>query len=134
MKFKVLLLLFSMQLAIALLSCESKPFRQGEILYLNFCANCHIEDGSGLAGNIPPLAGADFVAQNQEQLACIIRYGMEGSVVVNGITYQNPMAGIPQLSEFEIANIINYINQAWGNDFGYLPLKTIRESLEECRR
>jgi len=134
MKFKVLLLLFSMQLAIALLSCESKPFRQGEILYLNFCANCHIEDGSGLAGNIPPLAGADFVAQNQGQLACIIRYGMEGSVVVNGITYQNPMAGIPQLSEFEIANIINYINQAWGNDFGYLPLKTIRESLEECRR
>ena len=134
MKFKILLLLFSMQLAIALLSCESKPFRQGEILYLNFCANCHIEDGSGLAGNIPPLAGADFVAQNQEQLACIIRYGLEGSVMVNGLTYQNPMAGIPQLSEFEIANIINYINQAWGNDYGYLPLKTIRESLEECRR
>ncbi len=134
MKFKILLLLFSMQLAIALLSCENKPFRQGEILYLNFCANCHIEDGSGLAGNIPPLAGADFVAQNQEQLACIIRYGLEGSVMVNGLTYQNPMAGIPQLSEFEIANIINYINQAWGNDYGYLPLKTIRESLEECRR
>lgn len=130
MKFKVLLLLFSV--CFAVLSCERKPYRQGEILYQNFCANCHMDDGSGLAGNIPPLAGADFVRQNQDQLACIIRYGLEGGVVVNGIAYQNPMAGIPQLSEFEIANIINYINQAWGNDYGYLPLKDIRESLEGC--
>lgn len=130
MKFKVPLLLFSV--CFAVLSCERKPYRQGEILYQNFCANCHMDDGSGLAGNIPPLAGADFVRQNQDQLACIIRYGLEGGVVVNGIAYQNPMAGIPQLSEFEIANIINYINQAWGNDYGYLPLKDIRESLEGC--
>lgn len=130
MKFKVLLLLFSV--CFAVLSCERKPYRQGEILYQNFCANCHMDDGSGLAGNIPPLAGADFVRQNQDQLACIIRYGLEGGVVVNGIAYQNPMAGIPQLSEFEIANIINYINQAWGNDYGYLPLKNVRESLEGC--
>lgn len=130
MKFKVLLLLFSV--CFAVLSCERKPYRQGEILYQNFCANCHMDDGSGLAGNIPPLAGADFVRQNQDQLACIIRHGLEGGVVVNGIAYQNPMAGIPQLSEFEIANIINYINQAWGNDYGYLPLKNVRESLEGC--
>lgn len=130
MKFKVPLLLFSV--CFAVLSCERKPYRQGEILYQNFCANCHMDDGSGLAGNIPPLAGADFVRQNQDQLACIIRYGLEGGVVVNGIAYQNPMAGIPQLSEFEIANIINYINQAWGNDYGYLPLKNVRESLEGC--
>lgn len=130
MKFKVPLLLFSV--CFAVLSCERKPYRQGEILYQNFCANCHMDDGSGLAGNIPPLAGADFVRQNQDQMACIIRYGLEGGVVVNGIAYQNPMAGIPQLSEFEIANIINYINQAWGNDYGYLPLKNVRESLEGC--
>lgn len=130
MKFKILLLLFSV--CFAVLSCERKPYRQGEILYQNFCANCHMDDGSGLAGNIPPLAGADFVRQNQDQMACIIRYGLEGGVVVNGIAYQNPMAGIPQLSEFEIANIINYINQAWGNDYGYLPLKDVRESLEGC--
>ena len=93
-----------------------------------------MDDGSGLAGNIPPLAQSDYVAQNQEQLACIIRYGMEGPIVVNGKTYQNPMAGIPELSEFEIANVINYINQAWGNDHGYVPLKEIRNSLEECKR
>ncbi|MCB9040325.1 MAG: cytochrome c [Lewinellaceae bacterium] len=119
-------------MALFLFNCERKPHRQGEILYQNFCANCHMDDGSGLAGNIPPLAQSDYVAQNQGRLACIIRYGMEGEVVVNGKMYLNPMAGIPQLSEFEIANIINFINQAWGNDYGYLPLKAVREGLEGC--
>ena len=93
-----------------------------------------MDDGSGLAGNIPPLAQSDYVRQNQGQLACIIRYGMEGAIVVNGKTYQNPMAGIPQLSEFEIANIVNYINQAWENDYGYLQLKAVREALEKCKQ
>lgn len=113
-------------------SCQSNPFQQGEILYNNFCANCHMEDGTGLAGNIPPLAGADFVRDRQEELACIIRKGMEGEVVVNGVTYNQPMAGIPELTEFEIANVINYINQAWGNDYGFIKLQTIREALEKC--
>lgn len=91
-----------------------------------------MEDGTGLQGNIPPLAGADFVRDRQEELACIIRGGLEGEIVVNGQTYDQPMAGIPELTEFEIANIINYINQAWGNDYGYIKLETVREGLEKC--
>lgn len=130
MKSKIILFLFS--LCFFFFDCESNRHQQGEILYLNFCASCHMDDGTGLAGNIPPLAQSDYVSQNQGRLACIIRYGMEGEVVVNGKTYQNPMAGIPELSEFEIANIINYINQAWGNDYGYLPMNVIRDSLEGC--
>ncbi len=132
MRSKLIFFLFS--LSLALVNCERKPYRQGEILYQNFCANCHMDDGTGLAGNIPPLARADYVRQNQERLACIIRYGIEEEIVVNGKTYSNPMAAIPELSEFEIANIINYINQAWGNDYGYMPVKEIRKRLEECKR
>lgn len=113
-------------------SCQSNPFQQGEILYNNFCASCHMEDGSGLQGLIPPLAQADYVRNNPNELACIIRYGQTGEVVVNGQKYNQPMAGISALSEFEIANVINYINQAWGNDYGYVPLNKIREELEKC--
>ena len=120
-------------LILLLLSCESKPYRQGEALYQHYCANCHMDDGSGLAGNIPPLARSDYLAQNQEHIACIIRYGQEGEITVNGRVYQNPMAGIPELTEFEITNIINFINQAWGNDNGYLPLSEVRKSLEDCK-
>lgn len=122
-------------LAGALLAgCEGQPYRQGQILYQNFCANCHMDDGSGLQGNIPPLAGSDFLRQNQELVPCIIRYGQEGPIVVNGKTYNNPMAAIPQLSDIEITNIINYINHSWGNDFGYVQFETARQMLKRCEK
>ncbi len=113
-------------------SCDDNPYQQGEILYQNFCANCHMDDGQGLRGVIPPLAGADYVEENGALTACIIRYGMEGEVVVNGVTYNQEMAGIDVLSDFEIANIINYVRHAWGNDYGFVKLQDIQSALDSC--
>jgi hypothetical protein len=92
-----------------------------------------MDDGTGLQGVIPPLAHADYVAQNQGKLACIIRYGMEGEVVVNDTIYNQEMAGIPQLTDFEITNIINYINHSWGNDYNYMQYADVKKALEECK-
>ena len=91
-----------------------------------------MEDGTGLKGIMPPLAGADYVEEDPLRMACIIRYGMEGRIEVNGITYDEPMAGIRELSDFEITNIINYINHAWDNDYGFVRIDEVRERLDEC--
>jgi mono/diheme cytochrome c family protein len=112
--------------------CDENPYPQGKVLYENFCANCHMEDGTGLKTLIPPLAGADFLAKHQEKLPCIIRKGMKGEIVVNDETYNNEMPGSPALTEFEITNVINYINHAWGNDYGVVKHLSVREALEEC--
>ncbi len=92
-----------------------------------------MEDGTGLRGLIPPLRGADYVEADPVRMACIIRYGMEGSVVVNDTTYNQAMPGVPQLSDFEITNVINYINQAWGNDYGYVKFEAVKIALESCK-
>lgn len=113
-------------------ACQSQPYQQGEILYNNFCASCHMDDGTGLVGNIPPLAQADYLKNNPLMVACIINKGMTGPVEVNGQTYNQPMAAIPQLSEFEITNVINYINHAWGNDYGIVKLEDVRAQLKDC--
>ena len=133
MKWKTPLLLTSLLGLLIWASCRDDPYKQGRILYQNFCASCHMDDGSGLQGVMPPLAGADYVAQNQGKLACIIRYGMEGAVVVNGTTYNQQMAGIPQLTDFEITNIINYINHSWGNEYGYMRYDDVKTALEKCK-
>ena len=91
-----------------------------------------MDDGSGLEGLIPPLAQADYLQQNNLAVACIIRYGQQGTIIVNGQTYENPMPAIDRLSDFEITNILNYINQAWGNDYGYRKLADIRAELTQC--
>jgi len=112
--------------------CQKNSFPQGEALYRTHCASCHMDDGLGLKGVIPPLAGADYVARDPASVACIIRNGLTDTIQVNGLSYSEPMAAIPQLTEFQIANIINYINTAWGNDYGYIKMPEIRKRLAEC--
>ena len=131
LKNQISLFLFVAMLSV-LWTCDSQPYRQGMILYENFCANCHMNDGSGLVGNIPPLAASDYLAANPLVAVCIIRYGQADTIVVNGQTYSEPMAAIPQLSDFEIANVINYINHAWGNDYGFVRIDEVRATLENC--
>ena len=102
-------------------SCNTNPFQHGEILYQNFCANCHMDDGSGLEGFIPPLANADFMRDRKDEVPCIIRFGMDTEIIVNQRKYQQPMAGVPQLTDTEITNVINYINHSFGNAPPHLP-------------
>ena len=114
-------------------SCKQEPYKQGKILYQNFCANCHMEDGTGLQGIIPPLAGADYVRDNQQLLPCLIRHGVQEPLTVNGKVYTTLMEGVPKLTEFEITNVINYINTSWGNDYGIVKHPDVRLLLEECK-
>lgn len=120
-------------LSLALYSgCNREPYPQGKILYENFCVNCHMDNGSGLEGLIPPVVGSDYVRDQVAGTACIIRHGREDPMEVNGRRYVQPMPGSPQLSDFEITNIINYIRHAWSNDYPYVTLEEVRQALEAC--
>ncbi|MEL6925963.1 MAG: cytochrome c [Bacteroidota bacterium] len=115
------------------MACQSdNPYKQGEILYLNFCSNCHMDNGAGLGELIPPVAQSDYLANHQSNIACLIKYGMEGEIVVNGKTYNQPMPAVPQLNDVEITNVINYLNHAWGNDLGTVRLQDVQQQLEQC--
>ncbi len=113
-------------------SCQTQPYPQGKILYENFCANCHMEDGQGLGELIPPLAGADYLQKYKNTIPCIIRYGIEDTIIVNDVTYSQPMAGIEALNDVEITNVINYINTAWGNEYEAVKLIDIQNALKNC--
>jgi len=118
---------------IFILACQTSPFNQGKIMYGNFCANCHMDDGTGLRGRIPPLANSDYLKKHRNELACIIRYGQKGEIEVNGKKYDEAMPGVPQLTYFEIANIINYMNQAWGNKSPFVKVQEVQRALEKCK-
>ena len=105
---------------------------QGRLLYKQHCANCHQDDGSGLGKLIPPLAKSDYLRQNPQKAVCIIRYGMEGHVVVNGIDYNQPMPANRQLKDIEIAEIATYILNAWGNREGFVSVQQAQEWLKDC--
>jgi len=118
-------------LVVGFSSCEQETYMQGKRLYAAHCQNCHASDGIGLSKLIPPLANSDYLSDNQSKIACIIRNGQSGRILVNGIVYQQEMPG-KKFTEVQITNIINYINHAWSNDYGVTSLQKVTEELRNC--
>ncbi|MFT4536093.1 MAG: mono/diheme cytochrome c family protein [Saprospiraceae bacterium] len=115
----------------ALSSCEQETYMQGKRLYEAHCNNCHMEDGIGLAKLIPPLANSDYLKDNQDKIACILRNGQTGKVTVNNVIYDQEMPG-KKYTEVQITNIINYINHAWGNNYGVVSLEESTKAIRNC--
>ncbi|MFK8161243.1 MAG: cytochrome c [Lewinella sp.] len=113
------------------IACGKTDNVQGHSLYDQHCASCHFEEGTGLRKLMPPLAGSDYLRDQQRAVVRSIRYGLAGPIQVNGVTYNEVMPGNKELSEFQIVNIVNYINQAWGNDYGRISVEDTRRWLAE---
>jgi cytochrome c551 len=105
---------------------------EGQNLYTIHCSNCHQKDGSGLGKLIPPLAGADYLRNNLASSVCGIKNGLKGEIVVNGIPYNQPMPANPTLKNLDIAQVITYIGNTWGNEIGLIETEQIVEMLENC--
>ncbi|GAB4246163.1 MAG: hypothetical protein Tsb0034_25010 [Ekhidna sp.] len=104
---------------------------QGAKIYATYCANCHQQDGKGLASLYPPLAGSDYLMADLKRAACIIKNGQFQEIVVNGQTYNQMMPANP-LTNLEIAEVITFITNAWGNEAGLTGVKEVDQWLQEC--
>ena len=91
---------------------ESKV--RGREIYNDFCVSCHLPNGKGIERIYPPLAKSDFL--QKERIASIkaIKFGLTGRIVVNSKIYNSSMMPLG-LNDDEIADVMNYITNAWGN-------------------
>ncbi|MDN3665871.1 c-type cytochrome [Algibacter miyuki] len=87
---------------------------RGSEIYTDFCMSCHLPDGKGVENVYPPLAQSDFLIKERVESIKIIKFGKTGSMVVNGKTYNGSMAPLG-LSDDEVADVMNYISNTWGN-------------------
>ena len=99
---------------------QKKPLEQsianGEEIYKDFCIQCHLDTGEGVSGVFPPLARSDFLVNNIEISIRGLKYGMSGPIVVNGEEYDGVMED-QGLGDDEIADVLNYILNSWGNQY-----------------
>jgi mono/diheme cytochrome c family protein len=137
---KSLLYFLFLTAVFALSNCDSdnNTYKQGKILYGRYCANCHMEDGSGLKGLIPPLVKSDYLSAHRAELPCILLRGQQGKIVVNGVEYGNQeMPAIKRLTndpltDFEIANILNYVSTSMQNNEKIWTIDEVRAGLSTC--
>ncbi len=125
---------FLLSLLLCCVGCERSPYQDGARIYKNYCANCHMDSGEGLGALIPPVAAADYLVKNHDQLPCLIRYGLQDSIMVNGKIYAEKMPPAAQLSDIDITNVLNYVNTHLGNNNRIFTLTEVRASLEKCAR
>jgi mono/diheme cytochrome c family protein len=99
---------------------EFKWQELGARVFATSCGLCHQENGQGVAGAFPPLAGhvAEMFAQKngRDYLVRVVLFGLEGTITVNGNTYASAMPPWPQLSDSEIAAALDHVLSSWGND------------------
>jgi mono/diheme cytochrome c family protein len=92
----------------------------GPALYGQYCASCHQANGQGVPGSFPPLAGhiQEILAQKDGRayLIDVVLFGLQGQIRVKGQSYNGNMPPWgPQLKDDQVAAILNYLAQAFGN-------------------
>lgn len=87
----------------------------GKVLYKGTCSACHQTDGKGLPDLFPPLAGSDYLLSDSRRAIEIVLNGLSGPIKVNGKDYNSVMAPLSQLNDDEIAHILTFVNNGFGN-------------------
>ena len=112
---------------------SKKPLQEslldGQEIYNDFCAQCHLEDGKGVKGIYPPLAKSDFLIDINQTIHSI-KYGLKGPIIVNGDKYNSIMVS-QGLDDEEISDVVNYILNSWGNSTNKIITEEIVESIKK---
>jgi glucose/arabinose dehydrogenase/mono/diheme cytochrome c family protein len=97
-----------------------KSYRSGATLYNSVCFACHGADGRGAPmpaaeGRTiaPSLAGSRRVLGDERAAIAILLNGLQGEV--EGVDYGAPMVPMSSYSDAELANVLTYIRNSFGN-------------------
>lgn len=89
---------------------------RGKKVYEMYCMACHQEDGAGVPRMNPPLSKTKWVTGDKKQLITIVLKGLKGGEIeIDGDKYHNPMVAHNFLKDKEIADVLTYIRNSFGN-------------------
>jgi mono/diheme cytochrome c family protein len=139
MKLKVIGFI-ALALSVIIISCQSEDqleFKRyyigGQLLYQQKCQNCHAAKGEGLSSLIPPLTDTAYLKKNKAKLACIVKYGIKETIItINGKSYEGAMPAT-DLAPVEIAKILTYVGNSFGNKMGTITSDIIEADLQKCK-
>ena len=85
---------------------KTELIERGQGVYLKNCVACHQVNGQGLPPVFPSLDGSEIVTGNKNRNIEILMEGVQGAAMQS---FAN------QLSEVDIASVITYTRESWGN-------------------
>jgi len=103
------------------------------------CNTCHRDHGRGVTGIYPPLVASEWVLDDPERLIKLTLHGIWGPIQVAGKRYE-PAGGVPPMTavglfytDEEIAAVLTYVRNSWGNDAAVVDAATVARIRAETR-
>lgn len=93
----------------------AEKMESGKQIYMKTCFACHQADGQGIPNAFPPLAKSDYLNADVKRAIGIVLNGKTGEITVNGKIYNSIMTR-QTLSDDEIADVLTYVYNSWGNN------------------
>ncbi len=97
------------------LSSLAEKMERGKAVYTQNCFACHQASGEGIPNAFPPLAKSDYLNYDVHRSIGAVKYGLSGEITVNGTKYNSVMPK-QNISDEDIANVLTYIYNNWGNN------------------
>ena len=99
----------------------------GKKVYDALCGACHMSNGKGVPSMNPPLNKTEYVLGDKDRLIGIVLNGLQDPIEINGETFQNIMASHAFLSDQQIADVLTYVRQSFGNNASPVTVEEVVE-------
>jgi mono/diheme cytochrome c family protein len=98
----------------------------GQKVYTDNCLSCHQADGGGIQNMNPPLIKTEYVLGDKIRLIKIVLNGFSENVEINGNTYSNNMPSHDFLNDQQIADVLTYVRNSFGNKAPYVAIAQVK--------
>jgi mono/diheme cytochrome c family protein len=124
-------------LAVAVAACSpptppspSPPATDGARLYAGNCVGCHQQDGQGIHGVYPSLAGSQVVLGDPGPMAAWIVKGRRPTVTPAG-RYPTIMPQFAWLKPDDVAALLTYLRSSFGNHAPAVDVGAVTRALDQ---
>lgn len=83
-------------------------------------------DGGGVPNMNPPLIGTTYVKGDKIKLIKVLLNGFAQSVDIDGQSYSNIMPAQVALKDQDIADVLTYVRNSFGNKFSAVKLADVK--------
>jgi len=106
---------------------KAATMANGAKVYKQYCMACHQADAGGVPHLNPPLIKTPFTLGDKKKLIQIVIKGKTEPVEIDGEIYTNPMPAQVLLKDQEIADVLSYVRNSFGNKASMVTLAEVRQ-------
>jgi mono/diheme cytochrome c family protein len=132
--------IFLLSVVAIIISCQNQQqidfqnyMSNGKDIYKTKCQNCHGENGEGLGQLAPPLSYYIFLNKIMSSLSWIIKNGANETLLIHGKEYKEKMPAFPELADIDVAQVMVYVTNSFGNKQGFVSYTEVSSQLQNCK-